>query len=147
LVIVGKKNYFMNRLEHLMKERMISDRIIFTGEISDTELVWLYMHARALVLPSLMEGFGLPALEAMKFSCSVIASDIPVFHEICKEAAFYFNPLRTDQLTALLHAVITESGKSEIQKKKDFGKKRAREFSWEKMVQQTISIYESCLGV
>ena len=145
LVIVGKKNYFTDRLTHSIKELDIADRIIFPGEIPDAELAWLYKHAQALVLPSLMEGFGLPALEAMQFRASVIASDIPVFHEICQQSAFYFNPFNVDQLTALVKYITSSAKKSDMQKKKDFGEKRAREFSWKKMVNETIKIYNTCL--
>ncbi|MBI4137010.1 glycosyltransferase family 4 protein [Candidatus Roizmanbacteria bacterium] len=147
LIIVGSRNFFMKRLERFVNDLHASDRIVFTGEVSDAELSWLYRHAQALVLPSLMEGFGLPALEAMQFRCPVIASDIPVFHEICQDAALYFDPNRVDDLASMLTDFMSPSLRPETQKKKNIGEKRARQFSWENMVHQTISIYEDCLSI
>lgn len=75
-----------------------SERIIRTGYVSTGELKWLYQNAIALINPSRYEGFGIPNLEAMSQNCPVICSDIPVFREVCREAAFYFNPDDTESL-------------------------------------------------
>jgi len=58
--------------------------------IKDEELSSLYRNAVALINPSLMEGFGLPCLEAMANKCLVLVSEIPAFEEICADAAIYF---------------------------------------------------------
>ena len=55
----------------------LGKKIIFYGRASDEELGVLYENAIAVVVPSLMEGFGLPALEAMANKCLVLASSIP----------------------------------------------------------------------
>lgn len=65
--------------------------IQFTGIISDEALKSLYNNAYAFIFPSLYEGFGIPLLEAMSCGTPVICSDIPVFHEICENAALYFD--------------------------------------------------------
>ncbi len=70
-----------------------NDRIIRLDYINNQKLKWLYKNAKAFINPSLYEGFGIPNIEAMAFGCPVICSDIPVFREVCKEAAFYFNLL------------------------------------------------------
>jgi len=62
------------------------------GKPATKNWVNLYTHAIALVNPSLMEGFGLPVLEAMSLRCLVVASDIPAFREIAGDNALYFNP-------------------------------------------------------
>jgi len=58
-----------------------------TGRLSDEEVAGLLRHARALVFPSLYEGFGIPPLEAMLVGCPVLASDIPPVREVCGQAA------------------------------------------------------------
>lgn len=142
LVFVGKKNYFYSRLEEKVKKMKLDKNIIFTGSVSDEELFSFYKNAEALILPSLMEGFGLPGLEAMQAGCLVLASDIPVFKEIYQDAAFYFDPLEVEAM----HATILKV----LQNKKEFalfiekGKKQITKFSWEKMADKTLKIYESC---
>lgn len=145
LVLVGKKNYFYDRLEKKVQRLNLEKNIMFTGSVTDEELTSLYHHAQALILPSLMEGFGLPGLEAMQSKCLVLASDIPSFKEIYQDAAVYFDPLAIDSLHATIREVLQnkQTFHPYIQK----GEKRAATFSWKKMAEETIKIYESCLSV
>ena len=145
LVLVGKKNYFYERLEQRVKAMYMDKHILFTGDITEEELISFYRHANSLILPSLMEGFGLPGLEAMEAGCLVIASDIPAFKEIYQDAAIYFNPLEIESLSATIRKVLTDRKKfqSFIEK----GKKRLTNFSWERMAEETVKIYESSVGV
>ena len=90
LVFVGKEDFFYKRLKSEVYKRRISN-IVFLHNITDEQLGSLYKSALALVSPSFMEGFGLPALEAMANNCLVLASDIPAHREICENEAIYFN--------------------------------------------------------
>lgn len=137
LVLVGKDDFFYRRL----KKEVADDRIIFFGQVTDQELANLYHHAIALVSPSLMEGFGLPVLEALVHGCPVICSDIPVFHEIVGDSAIYFNPVDTDDLRKKLAQVLERkpSPKSVSQ--------LLQRFNWETMAKQTLHLYEDCTRV
>lgn len=119
VIFVGKSDYFYKRLGIMPKS------------VSDAELKELYRHANALVFPSLMEGFGLPAVEAINEGCPVIVSDIPVFHEILGDSAIYFDPHDAAQLSELLHSKIEKP------------KKLAKDYSWHKMAEETLSVYEN----
>lgn len=68
--------------------------VLAPGRLSDAEIAGLLLQARALVFPSLYEGFGIPPLEAMSCGCPVLAADIPVVREVCGRAALLFDPLR-----------------------------------------------------
>ena len=68
------------------------DNIRYLGRVTDEELVRLYNQAVCFIFPSLYEGFGLPPIEAMSCGCPVLVSDIPVLHEVCGDAATYFDP-------------------------------------------------------
>ncbi|HEY5153049.1 MAG TPA: glycosyltransferase [Candidatus Saccharimonadales bacterium] len=69
-----------------------SDRLVFTGNISDPELKWIYENAQFVFCPSEYEGLGLPVLEAMETGKKIACSDIPVFREISDDAFYYFDP-------------------------------------------------------
>jgi glycosyltransferase involved in cell wall biosynthesis len=145
LALVGKKNYFYDRLEEKVKKLGLENTVLFLGGVSDEELTGLYQHAEALVFPSLMEGFGLPGLEAMQNECLVLASDIPVFKEIYQEAAVYFNPRESASIHATIRQVLTEKKSFDQYIKK--GKERGKTFSWEKMARETLHIYESSVSL
>jgi len=138
LILVGNKDYFYSRLEKENK----SDRIVFHGKATDDELLSFYSNAIALVIPSLMEGFGLPVLEAMSLKCLVIASDIPAFIEIAENEILYFNPKDINDLREKLKDVIDNESKykKEIL---DRAFEITKKFSWEKTARETLKVYES----
>lgn len=143
LVLVGKEDHFYKRLKEKVRKMKLTDKVIFLQNVNDEELASLYKNAIALVVPSLMEGFGLPAIEAMANKCLILASDIPSLKETCGNVALYFNPLSIDELSEKLNIVTshtTEYGMLEELRKK--GIERAKFFSWKKMVQQTLAVYE-----
>ena len=123
----------------------LSNQVIFYGEANDQELSWLYQNAIALVLPSLMEGFGLPALEAMACGSLVLASDIPALKEVCGETAVYFDPYNVEEMEDKMSHVLTRDDKGQYQRRIREGKERAKMFSWKKMAEQTLKVYENCL--
>lgn len=145
LVLVGKDDYFYKRL-HEKIEREKLENIIIKHNVSDEELFALYEKAVAFVSPSLMEGFGLPPLEAMSASCLALLSDIPSFREVCQDAAFYFDPSSKESLKQQLQFVYNlghQKKEEQIQK----GLKRVKEFSWRKMAEQTLEVYESSISI
>lgn len=90
------------RLVLVGHEGINQDGIIYTGIVSDEELVSLYNNAIAFVFPSKYEGFGLPILEALANSCPVIASDIPAFREFENDNIYYFELGNKKMLSSLL---------------------------------------------
>ena len=95
-----------------------------------------------------MEGFGLPALEAMANNCLVLASNIPSLKEVCGDAALYFNPLSINELADKLSMIaIHNTEYKELEEIRKRGIERARKFSWQKMARETLKVYESCVGL
>jgi glycosyltransferase involved in cell wall biosynthesis len=140
LILVGQKDFFYQRLE----EENQSDKIIFYGKATDRELVNLYSNAIALVMPSLMEGFGLPVLEAMSLRCLVVCSDIPSFREIASNSAIYFHPEDANDIKETMKSVYLNNGKYK-QEKLEPAFKRSQKYSWEKAAVETLNVYESCV--
>ncbi|MBI4089356.1 MAG: glycosyltransferase family 4 protein [Candidatus Levybacteria bacterium] len=141
LILVGKEDYFYKRLKKKIIQVNPSKKVIFLQNVSDQELSDLYKNALALVFPSLMEGFGLPALEAMANKCLVLASDISALKEICADAAIYFNPADANDLVRKMQEIYPNDT-YHYSDKKEKGLKRVKLFSWRKMAEQTLSVYE-----
>jgi glycosyltransferase involved in cell wall biosynthesis len=117
------------------------ERTIFTHYVTKEELRALYQQAIALVLPSVDEGFGLPLLEAMSSGLPILASDIPVFREVCADA---FLPFQSDRVEELANAMACCYSKTELRNdlsKK--GKDRVKRFSWEETAQRTLELYRN----
>ena len=142
LVLVGMKTAASDDMLRLAHTLSIDRHVIFAGRILDRELVTLYQSARALVFPSLYEGFGLPLLEAMACGCPVIASDRSSIPEVVGNAALLFNPENIDQLIELiLRVLFSEDTRSEF---KQLGIEQAARFTWETTASQTLDLYRSC---
>lgn len=143
LVLVGAEDYFYKRLVDYVEKIQLAGKVIFWGQAEREELNLLYKNAIALVFPSLMEGFGLPAVEAMANGCLVLCSDIPVFHEVLGEVAVYFNPQDINDIANKLESVLKEPGKYEDLKAKS--SEQIKRYSWEKLARQTLAVYEESL--
>ena len=111
------------------------------GHVDDAALPVLYSGARLLVIPSLYEGFGLPALEAMACGCPVISSDTSSMPEIFGSAPLYFNPLSAlDIKNRMLEVLNNEVLAGEMRQK---GFERVKNFSIENMSKKFIKVFES----
>jgi len=142
LVLVGKKNASVLANEAYFKKRAYKN-IVFTDFVDDTELNWLYSHATAYVFPSLMEGFGLPGLEAMGHGAPVISSNATCLPEIYGKAAHYFDPNNTDDMARAITEVL---GNEKLrQKLAASGYEQIKKYSWKKMAEQTLDVYENAL--
>jgi glycosyltransferase involved in cell wall biosynthesis len=112
LVMVGenKKEIFHSYFDTIKKkveELGLSEHVIFTGYLSDEDLAVLLNHTTVSVLPSLMEGFGLPAVEAAACGCPVIATTQSPLPALIKEGGIYFEPTNTDELEKALVQVLS----------------------------------------
>ena len=125
LLIVGGANKVFSQ-NHDLKQ---SENIEFLGRVSDDELIRLYQGADAFIFPSLYEGFGLPVVEAMCVGCPVIVSDIPVLHEVCGDAAMYFNPNDADDIRNKIHSYIDNKEKLKSVMIRN-GRENILRFSW-----------------
>ena len=82
------------------RDRRITDRIVFTGEIDDGDLAVLLSAAEALVFPSLWEGFGLPAVEAMACGTPVLSSNRGNLPEVVGDGGLFFDPMSSAELAS-----------------------------------------------
>lgn len=141
LILVGPEDYFAHTIRAAIHEHGQENRIIMRHDISDSELVTMYTHAVGLVHPSLDEGFGLQLIEASYFECPVIASDIPLFHEIMGERFVAFDPYDMYDIAAKLAEFLHKPQKSYLSRTYI-----EKHFSFEQMAHETYDIYRSFLN-
>ena len=141
LVLVGKKDYFYERLEKFIKNLKIKDKVVLTGYLTDDELAVFYNKAKAYVFPSLCEGFGLPPLEAMNFKLPVLSSNYSCLPEILGDSALYFNPKDKDDFIEKLDNILeNESLRNKLIENSE---KILNKYSWRKMAENILKIYLS----
>lgn len=119
-------------------------RIKFMGYVDRNDLRCLYSGACALVFPSLYEGFGLPALEAMITGCPVITSRTSSLPEICGEAAVYVDPFERDDIRGAIEGLIAEPERRA--RLAAAGKNRAQIFSFENYLKTLGDAYSRISG-
>ena len=142
LVCFGGGDFISEELDYINHLGISKDRILYCSG-DDTLLAKFYFHASAFVYPSLYEGFGIPLLEAMSFSCPVICSNISSIPEVAGDAAEYFDPYSVENIMdAIENVVYSDHKRNHLI---PLGLKRIEEFSWEKCAIKTKSIYSSLL--
>lgn len=142
LVLVGRKNAAALKNEAYFSKRGYKN-IQFTDFVPDDQLNWIYNHAIAYVFPSLMEGFGLPPLEAMSQGLPVISSNATCLPEVLGDAAYYFDPKNTESMArAIDDVLVSEKIRRDLSKK---GYQQVKKYSWKKMAKQTHAIYMDVL--
>jgi alpha-1,3-rhamnosyl/mannosyltransferase len=136
LAIIGRTTgaRFWDNVEELQaeaaKDAEAAGRIIFTGEIDDADLARLLASAQALVFPSLWEGFGLPALEAMSCGTPVLSSDRGSLPEVVGDGGLYFDPESSAALADQAIRLLSDPSLAADLAAKALA--RAQLFSWDK---------------
>jgi glycosyltransferase involved in cell wall biosynthesis len=118
--------------------------VLFTGFVPDDELAWLYTQARAYVFPSLMEGFGLPGLEAMTYGTPLVSSNATCLPEVYGDGATYFEPTDVGSMTDAITRVLQDHGFADQLRQR--GLARAATYSWRRMAEQTLDVYRTALA-
>jgi glycosyltransferase involved in cell wall biosynthesis len=111
----------------------------------DSILAQYYRSARALIYPSLYEGFGIPLLEAMSMYCPVICSNSSSLPEVAADAAEYFDPKETEDMQAILEKTLFDD--LLLSQLSQRGFLRQQQFKWDKTAGQTLNLYKSLLDM
>jgi glycosyltransferase involved in cell wall biosynthesis len=147
-VLVGGGE-FKQRLKSLTNEKKLNDRIIFAGEVANSELPQYYSACDIFVLPSVsrLEAFGIVGLEAMASAKPVIISDIPGVREVIEEGVcgLLSEPMNPKDLGSKITQLLSDPGL--MRKMGEAGRKKVlEEFTWDKVVLQTEKAYEDILS-
>ena len=139
LVIVGKMGWGSDSPLVLARSLGVAHRVVWLRSASDDQLKHLYRQAVALVFPSLYEGFGLPALEAMAAGTPVITSNRASLPEVVGNAALLVDPLRVDDIREAMRALASDDAlRAGLIER---GIERAGQFSWENTSSRMLDVF------
>lgn len=145
LIIAGKKSTSeAERIQALIDENQLNDRIFLVGKISEADKHYFYKHCEAFVFPSLREGFGLPVIEAMKFGKPTFISNNTSLPEIGGELAFYWDNYDPKYMTEVFEKGMTIYSDNKNQYIKQL-KARANSFNWNDAAKAYIEVYRSLI--
>ena len=111
LMLIGQRGWEIGEVAQILdQDHSLQGHVVELGRCSDVQMIGLLSGARALLMPSFAEGFGIPVIEALQSGTPVIASDLGVFREVAGDIPLY---LRPDDLTAWTEAILSYSDVSE----------------------------------
>ncbi|MBW6440859.1 glycosyltransferase family 4 protein [Patescibacteria group bacterium] len=138
LILAGKEGFGFEEIKAVVNQSPYKDDIIVKGYVSEKEKEELYQKARAFVLISLYEGFGLPILEAMSHGVPVIYSNVSSLPEIAGGAGLAVNPGDIEEIASALEQIICNQDIKNDMIEKGFI--NVKKFSWKKCVKETAEV-------
>ncbi|OGM02400.1 hypothetical protein A2115_02970 [Candidatus Woesebacteria bacterium GWA1_41_8] len=140
LVIAGKKGWLYETIFQKVQSLRISD-VIFTDFVPEEDKPGLIKGAKAFLMPSFWEGFGMDAVSAMAVGTPVVASREGGLPEACGQAAIMVDPQSVESIAEAVKKVLS-MGKTEYNTLIESGFRQASKFSWEKAAEKTLKILE-----
>ena len=142
LYICGDKQHpqYVKDIEQAIQDAA-PDRIQLTGRISAENKKWLFEHCQGFLFPSLLEGFGIPVLEAMSLGAKVFSSRLTSLPEVCGRHAYYFDDFVPEHMAHVVEAGLRDHNRLLI----DEEKAHARSFDYDSYVAEYIALYRKLL--
>jgi glycosyltransferase involved in cell wall biosynthesis len=139
LHLAGPAGWKNRSLHALIDNSPIKNTVKHLGYISEEELQREYLTCKALIYPSLYEGFGIPVIEALSLDCLVLTSAGTVMQEIAGQAALYFDPKETDSIASAIKRIYDPSFD-----RNEFMRNRVsvvEQYSWKKSAESLLSVF------
>jgi len=144
LVLAGGNGYGSEPVYDFIRRAGLESRVKALGYVTDDRLRLLYQAASLFVFPSLEEGFGLPVLEAMAHGVLVVASATSSLPEVGGDAALYVDPRNPEDIAEKIQRGVEDVGlRARLTQR---GLARARQFTWQRMAEETLKVYDEVLG-
>ena len=143
LVIVGVNGWLFDGFLDNFQPLIRNDEVIILGYLNFEDLVFMYSGAKALIFPSIYEGFGLPPLEAMASGVPVIASNVSSIPEVVGEAGILIDPFDVDMFAEAMKNLADDMSFRDMLAEKSLA--RSQLFSWDNCAEKTISTYKKIL--
>ncbi|MGD0127314.1 MAG: glycosyltransferase family 1 protein [Terriglobia bacterium] len=144
LILAGGDGHGSEIVHDYIRRQGLGSRVQVRGYVTPQELRILYQAASVMLFPSLEEGFGLPVLEAMANGLPVVASQTASLPEVGGDAALYVDPHDPRDIAEKVRRAVEDS---ELREKMiQQGLARAREFSWQRVAEATLQVYNEVLA-
>jgi glycosyltransferase involved in cell wall biosynthesis len=140
VVLAGHAEPYEIELRALARDLGVEDRVRFLGYLSDADLEGMWQVAACTALPTLGEGFGLPALESLARGVPLAASDLPVLREVAGPLAHYFDPHDPADAARSIRAALADT------QTRHEGPAYATGFSWSAAARGTCEAYDRALA-
>lgn len=144
LVLVGGKGWYYDTIFAAIERLGLTERVHLPGYIPSDELPLWYNAASWFIYPSLYEGFGLPALQALACGTPSLVSSASSLPEVVGDAAVLLDPLDVEAMAATLDRALGDPSLSATLRRK--GPERARQFSWARTAEETVAVYRAVLA-
>jgi len=144
LVLAGKRGWLSREYKRIARDFGLARDVIYTGYIIGDELNPLFKGAEFFVMPSLYEGFGMTVLEAFATQTPAIVSNVSSLPEIAGEAAYFVNPLDTEEISEAIWKFSQDENLRNQYRQR--GLEQARKFNWEKTARETLEVYKLTAG-
>jgi glycosyltransferase involved in cell wall biosynthesis len=142
LVIAGRQGWKTGAIDEALAAARHRERIHLPGFVEGDDLPALLSSCHAFVWPSLLEGFGLPPLEAMACGAPVLSSNTSSIPEVCGDAALLVNPLHVEEIADGLRRLAQDETLCE--QLRDAGRARASRYTWARTAAETLAVYTAC---
>lgn len=145
LALAGGKGWDYDAIFAEVAHQGLEQEVLFPGYVSDEDLAWWYRAATIFVYPSLLEGFGLPVLEAMACGAPTVTSNLSSLPEVAGDAGLLVDPTSVDALAAALLRLLGDAGlAAELRTR---GLAQAARFPWSRTATGTAAVYRRVLGL
>lgn len=145
LVLAGARRTSIEKALQRTDYQAIADKVVFIADPGQTDLARLYREALALVIPSRMEGWGLPAGEALWLGTPVISSTAPALREVCGDLGLYFDPDDAGELANHIDRLMHDTDfRADLKSKIKAARKTLR--TWNDFARDTLEAVESMLA-
>jgi len=142
LTITDRQHAGARKLLAAIEEKGLSHRIINLGPIAQGDIAATFAGMDALVMPTLLESFSGTYIEAMAFGCPIITSDLDFAHEVCRDAALYFDPWSVQSLFEAIWKLLLDPHLAQMLREKGHLVSAAMHHSWEQNAQIIKGIVE-----
>jgi len=140
LVLAGAKGWYFQRIAAAIAALGLENRVLLPGYVADADVPALLTGATALLYPSLYEGFGLPALEALACGTPVLAANTSSLPEVVGAAGLLVDPLDVGAIAAAMQRLLADEALRAALSQQ--GRERAKGFSWDRCARETLAVLE-----